>query len=185
MATLIHNGSQMIQVLMWYDDAPPDSPLEFHDEFSACNFLSGIISDPINRAILRAIFADISPVGNISGLTDHEIIQQLAWRVARGYIKFVPRVSKRISVGGVPQDDDESEEASPNQAEEKTWIEIQLVDEADQPVVRERFQISNSSGAVVAQGYTDAQGLADATNLDPGTYQVTFPNLDGDAWEKI
>jgi type VI secretion system secreted protein VgrG len=69
--------------------------------------------------------------------------------------------------------------------EEKSWIEIQLVDENDQPVAGERYRITLSDGTTVDQGRTDSNGMAKITGIDPGTCKITFPDLDKEAWEKI
>jgi len=67
--------------------------------------------------------------------------------------------------------------------EKKSWIEIELLDEDDQPVAGERYQIRLPDGTTVA-GTTDSKGLARITRIEPGTCQITFPDLDKDAWEK-
>lgn len=68
--------------------------------------------------------------------------------------------------------------------EEKTWIEIELVDENDEPVPGEKYRITLPDGRV-AEGTLDVNGFARISGIAPGTCQITFPNLDKDAWEKI
>ena len=68
--------------------------------------------------------------------------------------------------------------------EEKSWIEIEMVDEADNPVPGERYRITLPDESV-AQGTLDEKGFARVEGIDPGTCQITFPELDKDAWEKI
>ena len=60
-----------------------------------------------------------------------------------------------------------------------------MVDEDDQPVSGERYRITLPDGTAVDQGTTDSNGMAKITGIDPGTCQITFPDLDKDAWEKI
>ena len=67
--------------------------------------------------------------------------------------------------------------------EEKTWIEIELVDEEDNPVPGEKYRVTLPNDKV-AQGTLDNKGFAHIGGIDPGTCQITFPNLDKDAWEK-
>ncbi len=68
--------------------------------------------------------------------------------------------------------------------EEKTaWIEIELVDEEDEPVPGEKYEITLPDGSV-AKGTLDGDGFARIDGIDPGTCQITFPSLDKDAWEK-
>lgn len=63
-----------------------------------------------------------------------------------------------------------------------SWIEIEMVDENGQPVPGERYQITLPDGSV-ASGTLDEKGLARVEGIEPGTCQVTFSDLDEDAWE--
>ena len=67
--------------------------------------------------------------------------------------------------------------------EEKSWIEIELVDEEDNPVPGEKYKITLPDGKV-AQGTLDEKGFARVEGIEPGTCRITFPRLDKDAWEK-
>jgi type VI secretion system secreted protein VgrG len=72
--------------------------------------------------------------------------------------------------------------ASQDAEEERTsWIEIELVDEEDQPVPGERYEITLPDGSV-AKGTLDQNGFARVDRTVPGTCPITFPNLDKDAW---
>ena len=64
------------------------------------------------------------------------------------------------------------------------WIEIELVDEKNKPVPEERYRIEQPDGSLV-EGSLDSQGRARHEGLVPGNCQITFPNLDKDAWERI
>jgi hypothetical protein len=75
---------------------------------------------------------------------------------------------------------------NPNDPDNKTkvhWIEIELFDEDGNPVPGECYSITLPDGSTVADGTLDNKGLARVDNIDPGTCKVTFPNLDGEAWE--
>lgn len=74
---------------------------------------------------------------------------------------------------------------SPRNEEKKSWIEILLVDEKDKPVPGERYRITLPDGATLAEGTTDEKGEARVDNIDPGTCQITFPDLHKDSWEEI
>ena len=74
---------------------------------------------------------------------------------------------------------------SPENQDKKAWIEIQLLDEANNPVPGEPYAVILPDGTTVADGTLDAQGKARVENIDPGTCQVTFPNLDKDAWQPL
>ncbi|MGI9034513.1 MAG: type VI secretion system Vgr family protein [Pyrinomonadaceae bacterium] len=65
----------------------------------------------------------------------------------------------------------------------KSWIKIKLVDEAGKPVQGKAYRITTPNGRV-ASGTTDKEGAAHVKGIDPGSCQVTFPELDKDAWEE-
>ena len=77
-----------------------------------------------------------------------------------------------------PQTEEEQEKKT-------SWIEIDLVDEDDQPVPGEKYKITLPDGETVAQGTLDHKGFARVEGIEPGTCEVTFPNLDKEAWEKL
>ncbi|MDX2132073.1 MAG: hypothetical protein SFY69_08475 [Planctomycetota bacterium] len=73
------------------------------------------------------------------------------------------------------------EEAAPD--EPLTWIEIELVDEDDNPVPGESYRVTTSDNKV-ATGTLNEKGFARIEYVKPGTCTVTFPRLDQDAWER-
>ena len=75
-----------------------------------------------------------------------------------------------------PQTDEEKEQKS-------SWIEIELVDEEGKPVPGETFKVTLPDGSVYP-GTLNEKGLYRIEGIDPGTCQITFPNLDKDAWGK-
>ena len=68
--------------------------------------------------------------------------------------------------------------------DKKSWIEIELVDEEDNPVPGEKYKVTLPDGKTVAEGTLDEMGHAKISGIDPGTCKITFPTLDKDAWEK-
>jgi hypothetical protein len=76
----------------------------------------------------------------------------------------------------------------PKTQEEKarklSWIEIELVDEENQPVPGARYRVTLPDGTA-DEGALDAKGFARVDGFEAGTCQVTFPELDKDAWEKL
>ena len=72
---------------------------------------------------------------------------------------------------------------APENQDKKHWIEIQLNDQDGKPVPGEAYKVTLPDGTTVADGTLDAKGHARVDNIDPGTCQVTFPNLDKDSWD--
>jgi type VI secretion system secreted protein VgrG len=66
-----------------------------------------------------------------------------------------------------------------------SWIEIELVDEEDNPVPGQAYRVTLPDGQTVAEGTLDHNGFARIEGIEPGTCQITFPNLDQDAWQKM
>ena len=72
-----------------------------------------------------------------------------------------------------------------DEPEKKTsWIEIELVNEAGQPVPSEAYEITCPDGETVRQGSTDDLGRAHVGVPEPGVCRISFPHLDAAAWER-
>jgi len=66
--------------------------------------------------------------------------------------------------------------------EKKSWIEIELLDEKNKPVLGEKYKITLPDGKTVAEGTLDEKGCARVDGIEPGSCKVTFPELDENAW---
>ena len=84
---------------------------------------------------------------------------------------------------GQTEEEETPHNPTEEEIEEKSWIEIELVDEEDNPVPGEKYKVTLPDGSV-AQGTLDENGFVHIGGIDPGTCQITFPDLDKDAWEK-
>ncbi|HWC96385.1 MAG TPA: hypothetical protein VG456_06545 [Candidatus Sulfopaludibacter sp.] len=64
------------------------------------------------------------------------------------------------------------------------WIEIELIDEDNAPVplIRYRVKLPNSE---IVHGYLDKHGRARIETIPGGTCEVTFPELDKEAWARV
>jgi type VI secretion system secreted protein VgrG len=74
-------------------------------------------------------------------------------------------------------------ESGDEENEQTTWIEVELVDMEDNPVPGEAYEITLPDGETVASGTLDENGVARVDGIEPGTCEITFPDLDKDAWE--
>ena len=81
------------------------------------------------------------------------------------------------------EEPDDNEKPFKQDESKKSWIEIELVDEDDKPIPGEKYKITMPDGSAKT-GTLDENGFARVEGIDPGTCNVTFPNLDKDAWEK-
>ncbi len=85
--------------------------------------------------------------------------------------------SEKVKPHKPPQTEEEKKQKT-------SWIEIEMVGEDDSPIPGEAYRITLPDGTV-AEGTLDDKGLARVDGIDPGNCQITFPNLDQDAWQKI
>lgn len=69
------------------------------------------------------------------------------------------------------------------QEDKPSWIEIELIDDDDQPVPGEPYEVTLPDGSLAA-GTLDQNGFARIDGIDPGSCQITFPKLDVDAWNR-
>ena len=66
----------------------------------------------------------------------------------------------------------------------KTWIEVKLLDAEGNPVRAKTCVITLPGGAVERRAL-DGNGTLRVDGVEPGTCMVSFPELDGNAWERI
>jgi hypothetical protein len=65
------------------------------------------------------------------------------------------------------------------------WIEIELVGMDDSPIAGMPYEVVLPDGKTVDRGTLDAKGKAKLTGISTGDCQISFPELDGAAWEDI
>jgi hypothetical protein len=68
--------------------------------------------------------------------------------------------------------------------EERSWIEVQLMDEEGNPMANEKYELYLPDGSVI-KGRLDENGIARVSDVEPGTADIAFPDLDTDSWERI
>jgi hypothetical protein len=66
----------------------------------------------------------------------------------------------------------------------RTWIEVQLVGEDDQPIPNVRYVLTLPGGDT-RTGTLDANGCVRIDGLPAGTCKVSFPDLDQEAWVPV
>jgi hypothetical protein len=180
MRLFLHDGAAHLQIL------PRTRLLEFRDVGSARDFLRPLLADPLNvTAVRRAL-------GLRSG--DDDALEQLAARMVteglqvvscrEAFYGFVPIDAtvdgSAASAQNTPLQDEEAakaEQAAAPGPEEKHWIEIELIDDAGNPVAGELYFVELPDGSTLS-GRTDGQGRARVDGVDPGTAKVSFPDLD-------
>ena len=66
----------------------------------------------------------------------------------------------------------------------RSWIEVQLIGEDDQPVPSVKYAIA-IPGGTMKSGTLDDKGKVRIEGIPAGTCQVSFPDLDQDAWTPV
>ncbi|MGH3148463.1 MAG: hypothetical protein ACRDTR_22000 [Rubrobacter sp.] len=69
----------------------------------------------------------------------------------------------------------------PPPVRQKTWVEIELVDEEGNRVPRQLYRLALPDGSV-EEGFLDDAGRARVEGIDPGTCKVSFPEIDAAEW---
>jgi hypothetical protein len=64
----------------------------------------------------------------------------------------------------------------------RDWIAVELVDDKGKPIANERFRIQLPDGSY-EEGHLDVGGQVRVDDIDSGTCQVTFPDMDGREWK--
>jgi hypothetical protein len=65
-----------------------------------------------------------------------------------------------------------------------TWIEIQLIGEDNKPTPGAKYRIKMPDGSV-REGTLDREGVAGFDGISAGECEVSFPELDKDAWMPV
>lgn len=144
---------------------------------------------------LRSMLYELAPAGTVHRLTDGEVVARIALALAAGHLRATRRIAARVEVGGVGGGgaevaafDAATGDAVPTRGGSKapastTWVTLELVDEAGDPVAGEAYQIRTPTNKTLT-GRLGEDGRARVEGVEPGTCSVTFPNLDGADWAR-
>jgi hypothetical protein len=185
----------------------------FAEHAAAVRFLRRLRIDAFAMLKLRAIYSEETGRNDLSRESDGEVIERLAWQLLNGRLRVwrpvttwgrIPE-SPRMAAGpvvapegtGLSRDRDtaalmEALKRNPRppppppssraEPRRKTWIEIVLVGEDDRPISGKRYVLKLPDGSV-RSGFLNQRGTARLGEIDPGDVEITFPELDRDAWE--
>jgi hypothetical protein len=137
--------------------------------------------DPVAMRELRVMVAARHPSIDVSLLRDEEVLELLARSIASGQL-VVEAFDAELVESPTGQDVTvpEPEEAVVD-VRPTDWIAIELVGEDDKPIPGERYRIELPDGKV-REGALDGKGKARIEGIPPGQCNITFPNLDKEAW---
>ncbi len=165
--------------------------LPAESEPAALELLRRVTAGAEGRAVLRRALGALRPEGGLLRLTDEQVVRTLARLLVAGELVLVARrqvLEARAQATITPPTPREVEAMAPPppppEPQPRSWIEIELVDDAGKPVPGEKYRIELPDGTV-REGTLDSQGQARVDGIDPGNCQITFPELDEATWEPV
>ncbi len=151
-----------------------------------------IVDDPDNREALARMLVriDVCSPGEAPGLTLEEVRTLARGAFEGGLLALTPVVRSRRPICDTFErptqsliDEAGDEPIEPMRASHT--LELELVDEDDEPISGEPYRVQLPDGQVI-EGRLNTQGRAMLTGIeDSGNCQVTFPRLDAAVWEPM
>ena len=147
-----------------------------------------LASEPGLSHALRRMIIDIDThVSRLAGCDEEELVQHLARLIERGLVRVV--VEPRPLIHTQPSDDSVVPEhvvdALEPIDEAEHWIEVLLVGEDDEALSGVRCRIVLPNGNAIVRT-TDRFGLVRIDGVEEmGECEISFPDLDSEAWEAI
>jgi hypothetical protein len=171
----VHDGEYLF--LEPHEVHPGHEPMVFRNALEAEGLIRRLRTVPGNMAVFRAIVERILWRTHVYRLADGDVARMLAEALS-GTLLVV--VEQPLAEAYVLPDAPEQRQAKPRETptRRKTWIEFVLVDELGRPVPGVRYRVTTAGGAVVGRGTLNETGHARVEGIDPGVYQVSFPDLD-------
>ena len=142
--------------------------------------------DPAMRPRLRDLVSADMPPPSAHRSLEAEMLNHVRWLLrtqrllvvecieVRRELPDLPRATLKALPRGVPVPLEDI----------KTWVEIELLDDAGKPVANERYTVKIPEG-VIMSGTLDAKGRAKITNIDSGMCDISFPEIDGREWKVL
>jgi hypothetical protein len=173
------NGFTRLLVVHRYELAAA-SDAERARELTPCSArwaLDGSVGGMRNPAVLPQIYHRLlrGPLHPRSSDYSQRVREAVLEAVERGVLSVLSYPTRRVTM----LVDRRHEVLGPTD-EAKSWIEIELVDDAGVAVPDEPYELVTGDGRT-RTGTLDAHGRARVEEIDPGPCQVTFPRLH--AWK--
>ena len=160
--------------------------LEFYDRYGALQFLRGLAIDPAVTHGLRLFLSRNAHFGDALRLRDDQILDYVAAGLVDGRFQMGRRPVTYVSGPSTLKEEEDKEEpplVAMAPPEEVTWIQIEVLDENDRPLVDEPYRLEPPDGSDPIEGKLDAKGRARHEKIVAGNYRLIFPDRD-EAWWK-
>jgi hypothetical protein len=158
----------------WYEPLPPVmAVLDLH-AWSLDAHL-----EPRLRELHAATFGE--PLFEPAGTPFHALVDPLREMLERGrLVAWVLRGRHVSAPGGAPSVPPPPSGPAPVKT---TWIEIVLLYDDGSPAAGERCEVTTPSGDVKPL-ILDERGFVRIDGIDPGTCDITFPDIDAREWRR-
>ncbi len=155
------------------------------------------LADPSSQQVLKEIYASLRGHTEAEGKVSqqNEAAQLLktglldAFRRGEFVVYRMPHLSvfpamtiPAHAATGAAVKEPPPKEKPPVATSDKTWVEIELVDQDGEPVPSVRFELELADGTK-RTGSLDSDGRARLKDLDPGSFKVSFPDFDASEWD--
>lgn len=139
-----------------------------------------------NERLLAEICLSLEGVFPASDVPDADWLHGTVRRALLDGRLVALRMRFPAAVEGFAKDEEEPPAPPREVRAEKTWIEIELVDDDDppKPMAFKRYRVELPDGSV-REAMLDANGMAWLTGIDPGECQVRFPDFDSRDWGAV
>jgi hypothetical protein len=136
-------------------------------------------------AAVRDLVAEYVPLPPANRALDAEILKHLDWLLQTERLVVIECIEVRRELPDLPRRPlvPLAARGRPVPLEdEKTWVGIELLEDTGKPVANTKYIVKGPSGTF--EGTLDAKGLARITNIDPGTYDISFPDIHLREWKR-
>jgi len=102
-------------------------------------------------------------------------------KIAKVKAEQLKKKAGKYGSTGLPPHKAPKDQTEEEKEEKTSWIEIELLDEEDNPVPGEKYEIELPDGTL-AKGSLDGNGFARVDGVKEGECKVSFPELDQEDW---
>ena len=164
-----------------------DHLMTFPDDSTARRFLRRYLGHALAMGSMRRALLNTADQ-NLRRNSDHDVVEAIVPLLVSSQLVVITSAQHTGGGGAIsatPQTPVVFEPAAPAPPprEGVHWIEIDLVDDADEPFGLQKYVVVLPDGEKI-QGRLDDDGHARIANIvNPGECEIHFPSFDMDAWE--
>ncbi len=174
MKEILHSGSEQLEIL-----EADEGVLQFPTLQHAVEFLRRLSKDQRFISVLRSLLSERSiPARRLS---TEQMLREMGLLLVSGRIRILRTVRRAGHAPASEEEEPKNAASKSGPAANKSWIEINLRDEAEQPVPGARYRIKLPD-ASTQEGNLDGYGHAEYYNINNGVCEVSFPEIEDDEW---